>query len=154
MAPADRLAAGTQEGNAMTPRASTSWTREPARPDGREDGASRPQPGAWPGGSGGFPSLLSEDAPGPQGTGEQDGDNSFARDLNLDQIVAAVAGDREERDLVTRVFTPACVRPTRCATGRRFSGTWRSLPCWTRCSASPTGSARYAPTCVSWTRCG
>ncbi len=51
-----------------------------------------------------FPSLLSEDAPGPQGTGEQDGDYSFARDLNLDQIVAAVAGDREERDLVTRVL--------------------------------------------------
>lgn len=78
--------------------------REAARPDGREDGASRPQPGALPAESGGFPSLLSEDAPGPQGTGEQDADYSFARDLNLDQIVAAVAGDREERDLVTRVL--------------------------------------------------
>jgi len=39
--------------------------------------------------------------------GEQDEDRSFARDLNLDQIVAAIAGDREERDLITRVlFTP------------------------------------------------
>ena len=78
--------------------------QEAARPDGREEGASRPQPGASPAENGGFPSLLSEDAPGPQGTREQDGDCSFARDLNLDQIVAAVAGDREERDLVTRVL--------------------------------------------------
>jgi len=31
-------------------------------------------------------------------------DRSCARDLNLDQIVAAVAGDREERDLITSVL--------------------------------------------------
>ena len=31
----------------------------------------------------------------------------LARDLNLDQIVAAIAGDREERDFITRVlFAP------------------------------------------------
>ncbi len=43
-------------------------------------------------------------APASLPTGEPDGDRSFARDLNLDQIVAAVAGDREERDLVTSVL--------------------------------------------------
>jgi DNA mismatch repair protein MutS len=49
------------------------------------------------------PGLLSAGAPAPGGTE----DRSFARDLNLDQIVAAIAGDREERDLITRVlFTP------------------------------------------------
>jgi hypothetical protein len=35
---------------------------------------------------------------------EQEVDRSCARDLNLDQIVAAVAGDREERDLITSVL--------------------------------------------------
>ena len=35
---------------------------------------------------------------------EQDEDRSFASDLNLDQIVAAIAGDREERDLITAVL--------------------------------------------------
>ena len=51
--------------------------------------------------------LLSEGAPAPRRAGERDEDRSFARDLNLDQIVAGVAGDREERDLITRVlYTP------------------------------------------------
>jgi DNA mismatch repair protein MutS len=54
-------------------------------------------------GPGHFPGLLSRvSAGGP--AAEQDGDRSFAADLNLDQIVAAVAGDREERDLVTAVL--------------------------------------------------
>jgi hypothetical protein len=35
---------------------------------------------------------------------EQEVDRSCARDLNLDQIVAAVSGDREERDLITSVL--------------------------------------------------
>jgi DNA mismatch repair protein MutS len=48
-----------------------------------------------------LPSLLSEEPP-PARTGA--GDRSYARDLNLDQIVAAVAGDREERDLITTVL--------------------------------------------------
>jgi len=43
-------------------------------------------------------------APSARGAGEQDADRSFAPDLNLDQIVAAVAGDREERDLITEVL--------------------------------------------------
>jgi DNA mismatch repair protein MutS len=38
------------------------------------------------------------------GAVEQEKDHSCARDLNLDQIVAAVAGDREERDLITTVL--------------------------------------------------
>jgi len=48
-----------------------------------------------------FPSLLCEEPPSAR---DQDEDRSYARDLNLDQIVAAVAGDREERDLITTVL--------------------------------------------------
>jgi DNA mismatch repair protein MutS len=44
-----------------------------------------------------LPSLLSGEAADVTEPG-------VARDLNLDQIVAAVAGDREERDLITRVL--------------------------------------------------
>jgi DNA mismatch repair protein MutS len=51
-----------------------------------------------------FPSLLFAEARAADGMGEQEGDRSFARDLNLDQIVAAVAGDRERRDLITAVL--------------------------------------------------
>jgi DNA mismatch repair protein MutS len=51
-----------------------------------------------------FPSLLFEGAPSAAGTTEQDADRSFAPDLNLDQIVAAIAGDREERDLISTVL--------------------------------------------------
>jgi hypothetical protein len=51
--------------------------------------------------------LLSAEPPAAGLTGEHDEDRSFARDLNLDQIVAAIAGDRQERDLITRVlFAP------------------------------------------------
>jgi DNA mismatch repair protein MutS len=50
------------------------------------------------------PSLLFEGAPSAAGATEQDADRSFAPDLNLDQIVAAIAGDREERDQITRVL--------------------------------------------------
>jgi len=77
-----------------------------ARLDGRDDGppSLQPQPGASPAETGHYPSLLSEDGPAPRGAGEQDDDRSFARDLNLDQIVAVIAGDREGRDLITRVL--------------------------------------------------
>ena len=57
-----------------------------------------------PGGGGHFLSLLFEEAPAARGTEGQDEDRSFASDLNLDQIVAAIAGDREERDLITTVL--------------------------------------------------
>jgi hypothetical protein len=50
------------------------------------------------------PSLLSEGPPTARAAGDQDENRSCARDLNLDQIVAAVAGDREERDLITTVL--------------------------------------------------
>ncbi len=56
-----------------------------------------------------FPSLLSEEPlPAAARVGvEKNEDRSWARDLNLDQIVAAVAGDREERGLITTVlFSP------------------------------------------------
>jgi DNA mismatch repair protein MutS len=48
-----------------------------------------------------LPSLLFAQAQDP---GELDEDRSFAADLNLDQIVAEIAGDREERDLITTVL--------------------------------------------------
>lgn len=48
------------------------------------------------------PSLLFREAPGPREASGQD--RSFARDLNLDQVVAAIAGDREERDLITETL--------------------------------------------------
>jgi DNA mismatch repair protein MutS len=73
----------------MTPRASTNL----------------PRPGVSPSEDGGhFPSLLYHEAPSAGAASDQDADRSFTRDLNLDQIVAAVAGDREERDLITRVL--------------------------------------------------
>jgi DNA mismatch repair protein MutS len=50
-----------------------------------------------------IPSLLSG-PPAGRAAGEQDEDRCWARDLNLDQIVAAVAGDRQERDLITAVL--------------------------------------------------
>jgi DNA mismatch repair protein MutS len=54
-----------------------------------------------------FPSLLFKEAPGTSEAREEAADRSFARDLNLDQIVSATARDREQRDLITRVlFTP------------------------------------------------
>jgi DNA mismatch repair protein MutS len=47
------------------------------------------------------PSLLHMEGSGPREAGERDDDRSFARDLNLDQVVAAIAGDRDERNLIT-----------------------------------------------------
>ncbi len=53
-------------------------------------------------------SLLFGEPPVAAGaTAEKNENRSCARDLNLDQIVAAVAGNREERDLITTVlFSP------------------------------------------------
>ena len=48
--------------------------------------------------------MLFQEAPSADGASEQDADRSHAPDLNLDQIVAAIAGDREERDLITKVL--------------------------------------------------
>jgi DNA mismatch repair protein MutS len=63
------------------------------------------RPGASPSeGSGYFPSLLFRETPSPEDVSERDADRSFAPDLNLDQIVAAIAGDREEHDLITKVM--------------------------------------------------
>jgi DNA mismatch repair protein MutS len=60
--------------------------------------------GPTPGGQDHFPSLLSEEPPAVRAARDQDENRSCARDLNLDQIVAAAAGDREERDLITTVL--------------------------------------------------
>jgi DNA mismatch repair protein MutS len=54
-----------------------------------------------------FPSLLFEQAPGAVEAPAEETDRSFARDLNLDQVASAIAGNREQRDLITRVlFSP------------------------------------------------
>jgi hypothetical protein len=50
-----------------------------------------------------LPSLLCG-SPAALGAAGQQADHSCARDLNLDQVVAAVAGDREERDLISTVL--------------------------------------------------
>jgi DNA mismatch repair protein MutS len=73
-----------------------------ARPSG---GAYRPQPGtSLSGDCSHLPSLLFKEEPSAGDASGQDADRSFAPDLNLDQIVAAIAGDREERDLITTVL--------------------------------------------------
>ncbi len=60
-----------------------------------------------PGGDGPFASLLFDQAQAARGVSELDEDRSFAADLNLDQIVAGIARDREEHDLITSVlFAP------------------------------------------------
>jgi DNA mismatch repair protein MutS len=51
-----------------------------------------------------LPSLLFWAARSAGAVGEQDADRSLAPDLNLDQVVAAIVGDREERDFVTKVL--------------------------------------------------
>ncbi len=58
---------------------------------------------AIPDGASHVPSLLFVQ-PVPVIAEEGRDDRSFAADLNLDQIVAAIAGDREERDLITSVL--------------------------------------------------
>jgi DNA mismatch repair ATPase MutS len=51
-----------------------------------------------------FHGLLFEQPPAARAAGGEDEDRSFARDLNLDQIVAAVAHDRAQQDLITAVL--------------------------------------------------
>jgi DNA mismatch repair protein MutS len=79
---------------------------EATRPGEREGGGPyrQPQPEASQSWGRGLPSLLSNGAASAGGAAEPDADRSFAEDLNLDQIVAAIAGDREERDHITRVL--------------------------------------------------
>ncbi len=100
----DRPAARTQEAchdpaDIQVPGPGTEETSlSPDAPVTGDPQAGVPAPEA----RGHLPSLLSE-VPTAR-TGEQDEDRSYARDLNLDQIVAAVAGDREEHDLITTVL--------------------------------------------------
>ena len=78
-----------------------------ARPGDREGGvpSGRAQQSISPADDGGrFPSLLFEEAQAAGAVSEQEEDRSFAADLNLGQIVAAIAGDREERGLITSVL--------------------------------------------------
>jgi DNA mismatch repair protein MutS len=79
-----------------------------ARPGGQEDGTPFhvPQPGVSRanGGDGRLPSLLFEPARVIDAAGEQDADREVAADLHLDQIVAAVAGNRDEAHLISTVL--------------------------------------------------
>jgi hypothetical protein len=121
----------------MAGRAARSLTsNQVARSGGREDGASsgRPRPGASPPEGGRFPSLLFEVAPAAQDAEQGAEDRSFAPDLNLDQIVTAVAGAREEHDLITTVLYRR-LRDANAA--RRSSATLRILPYSGRSSVSP-----------------
>ena len=105
MAPVDRLTAAIREA-----RHGVASIQAHSRADRRDTAVtSRPQlVGVSPqGGDGPFASLLFEEAQAARGVSERDEDRSFAADLNLDQIVAGVARDREEHDLITRVlFAP------------------------------------------------
>src|ERR1700761_9503436 len=76
-------------------------SREPPRSAEASD--EREQPGApQPDSGAAFPSLLFMAAPAVPGS--DDTDRSFAQDLNLDQVVAGIAGDREDRDLIAEVL--------------------------------------------------
>jgi hypothetical protein len=61
-----------------------------------------------------LPSLL----PGQQVAASYGADDLHARDLNLDQIVAAVAGDREQRDFISTILSSR-LRDTRAVRGRQ-----------------------------------
>ena len=106
-------------------------------------------------GGGPFSSLLFEEAQAAAAIREQDEDRSFAADLNLDQIVAAIAGDREEHDLITTVLfgtSPRC--RCRALPAGGLSGPGGPCPARCRSSVSPASCVRYAPTSASWRRCG
>jgi DNA mismatch repair protein MutS len=51
------------------------------------------------------PSLLSRDASPPPDAGATEDDRRAARDLNIDQIVATVAADSPQQDLITAVLS-------------------------------------------------
>jgi DNA mismatch repair protein MutS len=78
-----------------------------ARPEDQEGGAAnrRPEPVASPSqGLDRLSSLLFARTSLARELAEQDLDRSCASDLNLDQIVAAIVGEREQRNLITRVL--------------------------------------------------
>jgi hypothetical protein len=86
--------------------------REPRTGDAAPSVSLHPQPPAPRSRS--HPLSLLSGAPAAQAAAGQE-DRSYARDLNLDQIVAAVVGDREERDLIAsvlfrRLLDPGTVR--------------------------------------------
>ena len=62
------------------------------------------RPGERPAGAGRLGSLLFREPQAAGSAGRPDEERSFAADLNLDQVVAAVAADREERELITSVM--------------------------------------------------
>jgi len=104
-APASPDLADGQQDHAPVAGASRADGDGVARPGG-DDGepAHQPQPGTSPPDGERFPSLLSAEPQAAQAGGEQDPDRTFAADLHIDQIVAAVAGEREERSLIASVL--------------------------------------------------
>jgi hypothetical protein len=81
-------------------RAATGVASSAGRPSSRTGVIPRSlQPDAPPG----FASLLSGEPTG-QDRAEQQADHVIVSDLNLDQIVDAVADDREERELIARLL--------------------------------------------------
>jgi DNA mismatch repair protein MutS len=102
-----REMAGHQRGSSPTPGDSEPGSANGggAARDVRSRDAGPPPPSEWPAPAdpNGFTSLLFGE-PTRETSGEEREDRSFASDLNLDQIVAAIAGDREERDLITTLL--------------------------------------------------
>ena len=98
----------------------------------------------------GSPGLLSA---GALAAGDIATDRSFARDLNLDQIVAAIAGDREERELITRVLFAPLHDADAVRYRREVFHDLENPACSGRSSGFPGSSARYVPTCASRRRC-
>jgi hypothetical protein len=93
----------------------------------------------------GVPSLLFEEALDPRRAGERDGDRSFARDLNFDQIVAAIAGDREERDLITGTLFGHLRDAGVVRYRQEVFVTLTTPPCLVRSGASPASNAGASP---------
>lgn len=61
-----------------------------------------------------FSGLLFEEATGQDSAADR-GNRVFVSDLHLDQIVRAIAGDREERDLLTALLYRGCPELRRIA---------------------------------------
>ena len=101
LSPADGSADSRADGSADGRRAGAG----PAAPspDGQGDSAALPPEPAVPDRRREFSSLLFVDA-AVRSCAEDQADRAFVFDLHLDQIADAVAGDREERDLLTGLF--------------------------------------------------
>ena len=101
LSPADGSADSRADGSADGRRAGAGTTAH--SPGHRGDSTAVPPEPSVADRPGEFSSLLFVDAAG-RSCAEDHADRAFVSDLHLDQIVDAVAGDREECDLLTGLF--------------------------------------------------